>query len=58
MDRYAKIESTSNYFIEYDAEKKCVLVYLTSSALRRKLKTPMLFSYDGKTWIKTSGGNQ
>ena len=56
MARFVRIETTENYFIEYDREDKCVMLFLINRALRRKFKTPMLFTYDGKTWIKSSGG--
>jgi len=55
MARFVRIETAENYFIEYDREDKCVMVFLTNRALRRRFKTPMLFSYDGKTWIKSGG---
>jgi len=56
MTRFVRVETAADYFVEYDREDKCVKVYLVSSALRRKFNTPMLFSYNGRTWIKSSGG--
>jgi len=49
---------TNDYLLELkivDGTKRADL-YLTS-LLQKKFKTPMLYTYNGVEWIKTSGGN-
>lgn len=54
--RIITIEETEDYSIKYDVEDRTAIIEVRDAQLRRRLKTPMLYSHDGKAWIKTSGG--
>ena len=45
-----------NFVMVFNEQERSVDVYILNEGLRRKLRTPMVFTYDGKRWIKTSGG--
>jgi len=52
MERY----ETENYILEYSEEEKAILLHVLNRWIRLKLRTPMLISHDGETWIKLGGG--
>ena len=44
------------YEIEFDHKEKSVKIHLNARALRRFYGASMLWSYDGKKWIKNTSG--
>ena len=54
--RIEKLYRNEKVLLEYDYEDNAYLLYILDSKLRRRLKASMLFSYDGKRFIKSNGG--
>jgi len=55
MSRTIKFVSNQYEVVAFEQEKS-IGIYLLNPTVRRKLRTPMVFSYDGTWWSKTAGG--
>jgi len=45
-----------NYIMDFREDEKSVVICITNEDIRKKLRASCIYSYDGKEWIKTSGG--
>ena len=55
--RYRHLKPNQYEIVATDEGGKiCVQIYFLNELLRTKFRTPMVFSYDGKKWVKTAGG--
>lgn len=49
-------KTTKQYRVVVGNTSRGATIYILNPAIARKFGTNCVFSYDGKTWIKTSGG--
>lgn len=58
MDKVVKEVNTPEFLLKlgFEGNVKVAWLYLKTSSLRIKFKTPMLIAYNPTVWIKTSGG--
>jgi len=55
-ERYEEIYKDNRIILKYDHQDNQYLLYILDETLKRRLKANMLFSFDGKVYIKASGG--
>lgn len=44
------------YILGIDRNTRCITIYFCDPALKKEFKEVMIWSYDGKYWIKSNGG--
>lgn len=48
----------SGYTIVLNHEERRAEIHVSDRDVRRKIRAPMLYSYDGYVWLKVSGGRR